>query len=87
MAQFDSREDGCRSNAQGQEHQSQSAPHAARQLGVTAIQRATARKNDEVVSANQGEAAKPRPAAAPRAAHSGGRPARAAAGRKAEMRS
>lgn len=63
------------------------APHAARQQGVTAIQRATARKNDEVVSANQGEAAKPRPAAAPRAAHSGGRPARAAAGRKAEKRS
>lgn len=63
------------------------APHAARQQGVTAIQRATAKKNDEVVSANQGEAAKPRPAAAPRAAHSGGRPARAAAGRKAEKRS
>lgn len=63
------------------------APHAARQQGVTAIQRATAKKNDEVVSANQGEAAKPRPTAAPRAAHSGGRPARAAAGRKAEKRS
>ena len=62
------------------------APRAAHSQDVTPIQRATSKKNDTVVRANQGEAAKQRPAA-PRAAHSSGRPARAAAGRKAEKRS
>lgn len=62
------------------------APRAARSQDVTPIQRATSKKNDTVVRANQGEAAKQRPAA-PHAAHSSGRPARAAAGRKAEKRS